>query len=81
MPARRIAEGINQEWPHGCRDRGIDRRAGVVIEIDRCHAQNLRQGQSEREKGFHWRRLPHCSAAPRLSDNATIIERQAAPIP
>ena len=40
MPARRIAEMILEKGPHGRGDLGIDRRAGVVVEIDPPHGQN-----------------------------------------
>jgi hypothetical protein len=40
MPARRIAEMIFQVRPHRRGDRGIDRRAGVVVEVDGRHGQN-----------------------------------------
>ena len=42
MPARRIAEMIFQERPHRRGDHGIDRRAGVVVEVDARHGQNTR---------------------------------------
>jgi len=42
MPARRIAETIFQERPHRRGDRGIDRRAGVVVEVYARHGQNTR---------------------------------------
>ena len=42
MPARRIAEMVFQKRAHGGGDRRIDRRAGVVIEIDALHGQNTR---------------------------------------
>src|SRR5262249_14880795 len=38
MPARRIAEMTFQEWPHRGADGRIDRRAGVVVEVDADHA-------------------------------------------
>jgi hypothetical protein len=34
VPARRIAVTIRKVRPHGRRDGGIDRRAGVVVEIN-----------------------------------------------
>ena len=34
---RRIAELAAQIWQHGVEHRGIDRRGGVVVEIDRAH--------------------------------------------
>ena len=42
MPARRIAEVVFQKRAHGGGDRRIDRRAGVVVEIDALHGQNTR---------------------------------------
>jgi hypothetical protein len=37
MAARGIAKGFVHEWPHGGRDRRIDGRAGVVVEINLSH--------------------------------------------
>ena len=34
---RRIAELAAQIWQHGVKRRWIDRRGGVVVEIDRAH--------------------------------------------
>src|SRR5262249_12057280 len=40
MPTRRIAVVILEKRPHHGGDRRIDRRAGVVIEVDAPHAQD-----------------------------------------
>ena len=42
MPARRIAVMILKKRLHRGGDRRIDRRAGVVVEIDASHGQNTR---------------------------------------
>src|SRR5215472_16586332 len=42
MSARRIAVVILEKRPHRGGDRRIDRRAGVVVEIDATHVQNTR---------------------------------------
>src|SRR5262249_45134537 len=39
MPTRRIAEMAFQEWPHRGTDSRIDRRAGVVVEVDAGHVR------------------------------------------
>jgi hypothetical protein len=40
MPARRVAKVIRKKRLHRGRDRGINGRTGVVIEIDAPHVQN-----------------------------------------
>src|SRR5262245_45363562 len=42
MPARRIAVVILEKRPHRGGDRGIDGRAGIVVEIDALHVHNTR---------------------------------------
>ena len=44
VSARWIAEVLPQVGKHGLEDRGIERRRGVVIEIDRIHAPVFRTG-------------------------------------